>query len=526
MTATMGAAVFEAPGAAAQRSGNSRGPNIVFICSDQHDGRMLMGGPGERAPAGTPNLQKLASRGVWFRNAYTANPVCAPARAALMTGRFASDVGSYCNSTPFDGRVPTWGNYLRDAGYYCWATGKMDLTPDADLGFKQVNTSHGHFIHPDITSLFRRPLCYRIDERRMVDGGTGGRGREHDLQVIETGLNFLRSEAGQAGQMGKPWVMYLGMIMPHPPYLAPQKYLDLYPPYEVSLPNIPPGYLGSMHLVHQNLRNFALSSTPIPEERIRRARSGYYAMITEVDELIGQVTDQVDKMGGLENTLVIYTSDHGDMLGTHGIWQKDVLFEGAAHVPLFMAGAGLPQGKVIDTPVSHMDLVATMLEVGGAPIARGLRGHSLLPMLRGERSEFPKYVYSESNGSGKCTGAFMIRKGEWKYIYFSWYGDNLLFNLKDDPEELNNLGGKPEFASVEQELHTALTSLVDPDRVTEQAFERQENMLRGMVQKDGAEKLAGMFTSRLGRGQAVALTKKSFPSWKPASSGSGNPRSS
>lgn len=512
ITAGVGAGILDAQTLSPQGSGAARRPNIVFICSDQHDGRMLMGGPDQLAPARTPHLQRLASRGVWFRNAYTANPVCAPARAALMTGRFASDVGSYCNSTPFDGRVPTWGNYLRDAGYDCWATGKMDLTPDADLGFKQVNTSHGHFIHPDITSLFRRPLCYRVDMLKFVDGGVGERSRQHDLEVLEAGLNFLRTEAGLAG---KPWVMYLGMIMPHPPYLAPQKYLDLYPPYEVSLPNIPPGYLENMHVVHRALRNFDFYSTPIPEERVRRARSGYYAMITELDELIGRVVDELDRTGRLKNTLVIYTSDHGDMLGTHGLWQKDVLFEGAAHVPLVMAGAGLPQGRIIDTPVSHLDLVATMLDAAGIIIPHGLRGHSLLPMLRREGADYPQYVYAESHGSGKCTGSFMIRKEEWKYIYFSWYGDNLLFNLKEDPEELNNLAGRPEFAAIGRELQGALTSLVDPDAVTEQGFERQEHMLRAMAQKESPEQFGDTLTSRLGRGQAIALTKKHFPSWKP-----------
>jgi len=120
-----------------------RRPNIVFICSDQHSGPVLMGGPGDVVPVRTPNLKRLASMGVHFKNAYCVDPVCAAAWASLMTGRFASDVGSYSNSTPFDGRVPSCGNYLQQAGYFCWATGKMDLTSKADLGFKQVHTSHG-----------------------------------------------------------------------------------------------------------------------------------------------------------------------------------------------------------------------------------------------------------------------------------------------------------------------------------------------------------------------------------------------
>src|SRR5215469_1272964 len=147
-------------------------PNILFICTDQHSGQMLMGGPGRDVPVRTPNMVRLAAKGVYFRNAYCGSPLCAPGRASLMTGRFASDVDSYGNTTVFQGGVPTWGNYLRDAGYTCRATGKLDLAANKDLGFEEVQINHGHFVRPDITELFRRPMCYRIDERELVDGAT------------------------------------------------------------------------------------------------------------------------------------------------------------------------------------------------------------------------------------------------------------------------------------------------------------------------------------------------------------------
>ncbi len=513
LSSTMGATVLRA-GALPARPPAPHRPNILFICSDQHNGRMLMGGPGEAVQAQTPNLKRLAAKGVWFRNACTVAPVCVPGRAAMMTGRFASDVGSYCNSTPFDGRVPTWANYLRDTGYYCWATGKLDMTPHKDFGFKEVNTEHGHFSQPDITSLFRRPICFRVDERPMVDGGPGEGGRRHDEQVIEAGLNFLRTEAGQ---VGKPWAMYLGMIRPHPPYLAQQKFLDLYPPAEMTLPNIPPGLLENEHLFFQAMRNYKLESTPIPEERVRRARSAYYACISEADDNIGRILDHIDATDGLNNTLVIYTADHGEMLGTHGLWQKDALLEGGVRVPMILAGAGLPQGKIVDTPVSHVDLIATMLAAAGIETPEGLRGRSLLPMMREGRTDFPKFVYAESNGSGTSTGSFMIRSGEWKYIYFTWYNDHLLFNLQDDPEELINLATKPEFAEVAQELHGLLTSLVDPETITEQAFEQQARVLAKLLQESPPERFFQGLNKRLGKGQAVALMKKLRPNWKPSS---------
>src|SRR5215471_17320757 len=283
-------------------------PNILFVCSDQHSSQMLMGGPGSRVPVRTPHLQRLASMGVLFRNAYCGSPVCAASRASMMTGRFASDVGSFGNTTVFDGSVPTWGHYLRDAGYSCWATGKMDLTAEEDLGFKQVDTGHGHFHRPDITELFRRPMCYRIDERGSPDKAR-----------IDAGMAFVEA---QSGTPRKPWAAYVGVVSPHPPFETPQKYWDLYPPNQVPLPNVPPGYLDKLHPVFQVLRDFSMISTPLPEERIRRARTAYYGMLTELDEYLGSIIDELERKGALKNTLLVYTSDHGEMLGEHGLWLK------------------------------------------------------------------------------------------------------------------------------------------------------------------------------------------------------------
>ena len=511
LAAGMGAAIIPDVAFAQAHDGVVRQPNILFVCSDQHSGQMLMGGPGRRVPVRTPNLERLASTGVFFRNAYCGSPVCAPARASMMTGRFASDLASYGNTTVFDGSVPTWGNYLREAGYACWATGKMDLAAEKDLGFKEVNTGHGHFRRPDITELFRRPMCYRIDERELVDGRVGDRGGP-DKARIDAGMAFVNA---QSASPGKPWAAYVGVVSPHPRFEAPQKYWSLYPPDRVPLPNLPPGYLDRLHPVFQVLRDFSMISTPIAEERVRRARTAYYGMVTELDERLGSIVDELEGKGILKNTLFIYTADHGEMLGEHGLWLKRSLLEGAARVPLIMAGAGLPAGKVIDTPVSHVDLVATLLDLAGAQRPTGLRGTSLLPLIAGDSNAGPRYVYSECHNEGNCTGSFIIRKGEWKYIYFSFYGGNLLFNLRDDPGELNNLAGRAETASIEREMHEALTSLVDPDSVSLHAFEKQEQVLTRMVRDNDAEGFYQTVGGRLGQGQAALLAQKHYPNWKP-----------
>jgi choline-sulfatase len=511
LAAGMGATMVSGLSRGQAAAGTGKRPNIIFISSDQHSGQMLMGGPGRAVPVRTPNLERLAAKGVYFRNAYCCSPLCTPGRAAMMTGRFSSDVESYGNTTTFRGNVPTWGNYLRDAGYSCWATGKMDLTPEGDLGFVQVDTSHEHFSHPDITELFRRPTCYRVDERDLVNGEVHDQG-EADKATLDRGLAFIEQQPHNAT---KPWAAYIGVHMPHPKFTAPQKYFDMYPPEKVPLPNIPSGYLENLHLVFQIQRNFSLMSTPIPEERIRRARTAYYGMITELDEYLGSVIDALEKQGTLENTIFIYTSDHGEMLGEHGLWLKRTLYEGSARVPMIIAGASLPAGKVIDDPVSHVDLIATLLDLGGMQRPQGVRGKSLLPLIAGDSNAAPPFVYGECHTEGNCTGYYMIRKGDWKYLYFSFYGNSQLFNLREDPGELNNLAGRPETASMEDEMHAALTSLVDPDAVTLQAFQKQEEVLAGMVRDHDAHGFYELLAERLGQGQAALLANQHYPQWKP-----------
>jgi choline-sulfatase len=489
--------------AAALPAQATRPPNIVFLCSDQHSGPVM--GCNGHPIVRSPNMDRLASMGVNFRNTYCGNPVSVPSRTSMMTGMYASDLNSYCNSTPFDGRVPAWTNRLHDGGYHCWATGKLDLERERDYGLVEVQTSHGHSRNPDITSLFRRPVSYRVDERGK--DGTARNQPSADKETVARGLKFLR---GEARRLGKPWMLYLGLQQPHPGFEAMPKYLELYPLERIPLPHIPPGYLDRMPLPFQVLRNFKLISNGVPPGRVRRCRASYYGMISELDAYVGEVIDELEASGEIRNTVFIYTSDHGEMLGEHGMWLKNVLLDNAARVPLIIAGPGFPKGKTVETPVAHVDLAATLLEIAHLRIPSGLRGHSLLPLAQGGQGDHPGFAFSESHSEGNCTGSFMIRKGDWKYIHFTWYGE-LLFHLKDDPGELNNLAGKPEYAGILRERRSILTSQLDPEAVTQRAFQEQERRLRNFVRAKTAEEFFQMLRGRLGPGQARVLTGKYYP---------------
>jgi choline-sulfatase len=482
-----------------------RRPNIVFICVEQYCFKYT-GYSGHRW-VHTPNLDRIASRGVTFSNAYTTAPVCAPARAGLMTGMFPSDNNSFGNTTVWDGSNPTWGTRLQEVGYQTWATGKLDLNPAYDLGFvlDYVQNGNATLKGADITELFRRPLIYRMKERPHVNGRAREHRYSHDVKACNKALKHLRSKR----KTDKPWATYIGYHLAHPPFVALDKYYHFYYPDRVDMPNILPGHLEKQHLMFQRLRCFKRLAMPIfPEERIRKARAGYFGMITELDEYIGQIWDQLEKTGQLSNTIFVFTADHGEMLGDHGLWYKNNLYDEATHVPLLIAGAGLPEGKQIDTTVSHMDLTYTLLEWTGAKRPDSLRGHSLTSMIYGKGlGKHPGYAYCESQGAGNCTGSFMIRKGDWKYLNFTWY-DDLLFNLSDDPGEFTNRIDDPSTKDVLNELKNILHALMNPEKITKKAFRTQKKVLDKMIHNMNADELYDELKGRLGDGQAKVLVDK------------------
>ncbi len=473
-------------------------PNILYICSDSH-GYPFSGHAGHPLVK-TPNLDRIAESGVVFSSAYCGNPVCAPARASLMTGMYASDCNSFCNSTVWDGGHPTWARRLRDAGYRCRASGVMDLHSDFDTGFEEIHPRGGHSHNPDITSLFRRPPCVRIDARKHVDGGPRDV-RHRDADLARDAVAFLLREAPSLRQ---PWVYYAGFVQPHPSFIAFDPYYSMYPLNTIDLPKISGEGLEDLHPVYQELCHATQIALPIPEDRIRRARAGYYGKITELDEYVGQIWDALAEAGLLEDTWLVYTSDHGESLGEHGLWFKSNFYENAVHVPMLIAGAGVPKGGVVETPVAHVDLAATMLDVAGVEIPGAFRGRSLLSLMEGRQGSHPGFAFSECHSHGHCTGSFMIRKGPWKYLHFTWFED-LLFNLADDPGEFHNLIGRPEMKSVEKEMRDILRSQIDPEAVTREAFKAQDQVLKKIAEGKTEEELAQALDRRVGSGFARML---------------------
>ncbi len=485
-----------------KNSSKNKRPNFVFVISDQHNANYLgyMGHPYIR----TPNIDKIAGSGIIFKNNYCGSPLCSPSRSSLMTGMYASDVNSFCNTTIYDGTYPTWGKRLRDSGYYCWAVGKEDLNPKFDLGFVQNEVRNYHAENPDITSLFRRPCSYRMGEREMINGKPRPKRKGDDRGYMEKGVNFIRNESLK---LNKPWVCYVGFRMPHPSYVGLEEYYDYYFS-KVEPPEVPINELEKLPIPYQVLRNFKRMSTPIPIERRKRALAAYCAMIQEVDDYVGELYKAVEESGQLDNTYFIYTSDHGESAGEHGLWMKNNLYDVASRVPFVISGPDFGKGKSFVQPTGHIDMVATMMELAGLGTIKELRGTSLLPMIKEGNGNAPEWAYTEAHMEGNPTGSCMIRKGDWKLIHFSYgYGD-MLFNMKDDPGEKNNLIDNPEYKDKTDELTKLLYSKVNPEEITDRAFNLQSKILKNFTDTLSTNELFRKFEKRLGEGQAKALSRK------------------
>lgn len=476
------------------------GPNILFIMSDQHAARVC--GYAGHTHVRTPHLDRLAAGGTVFHNAYCNSPSCAPSRASFFTGMYPSDCNAFCNSTPWAGGHAIWGSLLGEAGYDCLATGKFDLHPKLPIGFRGENLKNGHTNNPDLTSMFRMPGIYRWNERMAVRGAGTAEFREQAL--TRDALAFL---GGEEARGDKPWVFYLGYSRPHPPYKAFEKFFREALEAGVDLPEVPDQALRDMHPVYEHLRHFKRSATPVDPENIRAARAAYYASVRELDDDIGRVIEALEASGRLKDTIVVYTSDHGESLGENGNWHKGSLYDAVMRVPLIFSGPGIPAGKVVDRPVSLVDVTATLFDLTGTKPPEGLRGVSLRS-LWDTGGGGPDAVYAENHTEGNLTGNFMVREGDWKLILFAHYDEGCLFNLKEDPKEHSNRFDDPDCAEIRDQLRRKLEAMFDMEAINDRAFAAQRGRREEFLGSLSEAQLADALTSRLGTGQARVLARR------------------
>ncbi len=452
--------------------------NLLFILSDQHDPQVL--GCHGHPQVKTPNIDRLAADGVRFTRAYTPSPICVPARAALATGRHVHDVRFWDNAIAYDGSVRSWSHRLRDAGHRVGAIGKLHyLSDQEDCGFSDA--IHNLYIPDrsgDVIGLVRKGAKERGGARKYAHeiGPKESTYTRYDRDIAAQSAQWLRARA--ADPPDKPWMLFVGFVMPHFPLQAPPEFYAMYPPETVPEPRL----CGEAERVsHPWLRELTrvLPYDKYFDAQTRRiAIASYLGMVSLLDFHVGQLLRVLAETGLDANTRVIYASDHGEMLGNHGMWGKMCFHEESVGVPLIMRGAGIPAGHVADTPVSLLDFYPTFLDGLGLPLdadeQHQLPGRSLFSLL--EQPWPDRTIFSEYHAAGAVSGGFMVRKGRWKYIHYVGMAPQL-FDLETDPHERTDLGEDPEFATLRGLLDAELRRIVDPEAADAQAFADQAAML-------------------------------------------------
>ncbi len=422
-------------------------PNILILMVDQLNGTLFPDGPAPWLHA--PNLARLAARSRRFRNAYTASPLCAPGRASFMSGLLPSRTRVYDNAAEFASDIPTYAHHLRRAGWRTCLSGKMHFVgPDQLHGFEERLTTDIYPADFGWTPDYRKP-GERIDWWYHNMGSVTGSGvaeitnqMEYDDDVAHNAQQWLYDAA--RGQSDRPWCLTISFTHPHDPYVARQKYWDLYADCEHLDP--PVGEMAyadhdphSRRILDANDRgNFEVGA-----EDIRRSRRAYFANISYLDDKIGAVLQVLEDTR--QEAIILFVSDHGDMLGERGLWYKMSFLEGSARVPLMISAPGMAPGLDL-TPVSNIDICPTLCDLAGvdmSEIAPWTTGESLVPLGQGAARATP--VAMEYAAEGSYAPLVALRQGRWKYTRCALDPDQL-FDLELDPHELTNLAADPAHA--------------------------------------------------------------------------------
>mgnify|MGYP002409807234 CR=1 FL=1 len=452
-------------------------PNILMIMTDQFNPRFI-GAYGESFPK-TPHLDRLAGTGVIFEDFYCNSPLCAPSRASLVSGRYASTIGVYDNGAEFRASIPTFLHHLRKNGYRTVCSGKMHyLGPDQLHGFEERLTTD---IYP---ANFAWTPEWKIGlDREDVANGIGETGvmnwsdqLDFDHEVHFRGLEAIRRFGQDSSE--QPFFLCVSYTHPHDPYLITQEYWDRYEGIDIPMPAVPAKPVEEMHLYNQwiQLRHGLIDNPPPPEE-VLRARRAYCGMASFVDDMVGELVQELKTFGLEEDTIILFTSDHGDMMGEHGMWFKRTLMEDSIRIPFIASWPNQWAPKRIDNPGSLVDVFPTILELAKIESYEGLSdslaGVSLVPDLVGEETA-PRTVVSEYCADGTIRPAVAVRRGRYKYIHIA-ETPPLLFDLEDDPHEVANLADRPEFRGLLDSLRALVPSGHSDGTLLEDILKNQED---------------------------------------------------
>ncbi len=458
---------------------SSPGSNLLIIISDEHR-RDAMGCAGHPVVK-TPNLDGLAARGTVFENAYTPSPMCVPARAALACGDYVHAIGCWDSATPWHGTPASWMHRLRDQGIETTSIGKLHFrSGEDDNGFsREILPMHVVDGVGWPAGLLRTdPPAFESASQLAADVGAGiSSYTEYDRAITRAACEWLLAR----GKPELPWAAFISLVSPHYPLLAPREFYDLYDPGSV---DFPVAYGQAQRPRHDEVRNVARFfdyDRHFDLGKVREARAAYYGLISFMDDCVGRMLCALDRSGHADDTVVVYVSDHGDMMGDHGLWTKQVMYEASAGVPMIMAGPAVPQGKRVRTGTSLVDLAPTALDVTGVPDrAEALVPGRSLRLIAAEEDDPGRTVFSEYHDGGSTTGTFMARWDNWKLVYYVGCKPQL-FDLAQDPHELHDLASgettHPGVLAARREGERRLRAICDPEEVNARCFASQKRRI-------------------------------------------------
>lgn len=428
-------------------------PHIIFIMVDQQraDALGCMG----NAAVISPHIDNIAQEGVMFTNGYTSVPSCTPARSGLLTG-----LSPWHHGMLGYGRVARKYKYempqmLKEAGYFTFGIGKMHWFPQKSLhGFNGTLTDESGRVEQDgYISDYRDWFKLNAPGKDPDETGIGFNEHQAGVYKLEEELHptywtgKTAVELIENYSLDKPLFLKVSFARPHSPYDPPQRYLDKYKGVD-----IPEPVIGDWcHYLDTVQGDASAAFSNFGKEHAIESRRHYYANITFIDDMVGEIIQALKEKGMYENSIICYTADHGDMLGDHHHWRKTYAYEGSANIPFLLKWTEGFEGKLLrggklENPVELRDFLPTFLDAIGVQIPKDMDGASLLELVRNPDAGWRKYIdmehsttYSKDNYWGALTD------GTWKYIWFFSTGKEQLFNLKNDPGEETELSGKDEY---------------------------------------------------------------------------------
>jgi choline-sulfatase len=443
-------------------------PNILIVMTDHQRADTAL----PDHPSITPNLDRLAEEGVTFTNTFCPSPHCCPSRATFFSGLYPSRHGVWnniCNrqalSRGLNEGVQLWSEDLAEVGYNLHYTGKWHVSVEEspkDRGWTEHTVSGVKGTHHGVTWEHYKEVAQQPEDTERGEGeilrpgywtqrvyGQSERTGDRDQQVFHEALDLIP----QLAEEGEPWGLYVSWNGPHDPYMVPERYLDLYDLDDVPLPPSYHDEMADKPAIYQRMRQMRFGQ--LSEREVREAIRHFWAYCTYLDDMFGQLLKALEETGQADNTIVLYTSDHADYVGDHGLFAKGIpCFQGAYNIPAVVRWPNGVQnpGRQVDAFVSEADFAPTFIEMAGLELNRYFTGASLVPFLKDEEpDEWRDAIHTQCNGVELYYTQRSVMTKDFKYTYngFDW---DELYDLRADPHEMHNLANDPAYEDVKREM--------------------------------------------------------------------------